>query len=37
MGEMLKKIDKKHIDFIEKQHLFFIGTEGAEGTVNGRK
>ena len=34
MGEMLKKIDKKHIAFIEKQHLFFIGTAGAEGTVN---
>ncbi len=34
MAERFKKLDKRHIDFIEKQHLFFIGTAGAEGTVN---
>ncbi len=34
MAERFNKLNKKHIDFIEKQHLYFIGTAGAEGTVN---
>jgi len=34
MAERFRTLDKRHIDFIEKQHLFFIGTAGAEGTVN---
>ena len=34
MAERFTKLDKKHINIIEKQHLFFIGTAGAKGTVN---
>jgi predicted pyridoxine 5'-phosphate oxidase superfamily flavin-nucleotide-binding protein len=34
VAEKFKKLDKKHIEFIDKQHLFFVGTAGAEGTVN---
>jgi len=34
MAKRYHKLDKKHIDFINKQHLFFVATAGAEGTVN---
>ncbi|MCP4131966.1 MAG: pyridoxamine 5'-phosphate oxidase family protein [bacterium] len=34
MAENFQELDKKHAEFINKQHLFFIGTAGAEGTVN---
>ncbi len=34
MGDRLPTLEKKHIEFIEKQHLFFVGTAGKEGTVN---
>lgn len=32
--EMFEKLEDKHIDFIGKQHMFFVGTAGAEGFVN---
>ncbi len=34
MAKRHKKLEKKHIDFIKKQHLFFVATAGAEGAVN---
>jgi len=34
MAKRYKKLEQKHIDFIKKQHLFFVATAGAEGTVN---
>lgn len=34
MGTRFKELAEKHIDFIERQHIFFVGTAGAEGTVN---
>ncbi|NQZ69864.1 MAG: pyridoxamine 5'-phosphate oxidase family protein, partial [Lentisphaeria bacterium] len=34
MGAKFPNLETKHIDFIEKQHLFFTGTAGAEGFVN---
>ncbi len=34
MADRFKALEKRHIDFIKKQHLFFVGTAGAEGTVN---
>jgi len=34
MSEKFESLDGKHIEFINKQHLFFVGTAGAEGFVN---
>ena len=34
MSELFKKLTDKHIQFINKQHMYFIGTAGAEGLVN---
>ena len=34
MGAKFQKLETKHIEFIEKQHVFFTGTAGAEGFVN---
>jgi hypothetical protein len=34
MGERFKELTGKHIQFIEQQHVFFVGTAGSEGTVN---
>ncbi|MFT4519176.1 MAG: hypothetical protein ACI9JM_001567 [Halioglobus sp.] len=34
MAEQFEHLEEKHISFIQEQHLFFIGTAGAEGAVN---
>lgn len=34
MADRFPELLDKHIKFIENQHLFFVGTAGAEGTVN---
>lgn len=34
MAEQFEQLDDKHIQFIENQHLFFVGTAGQEGAVN---
>jgi len=34
MAEQFKELNKKHIDFIKNQHVFFIGTAASEGLVN---
>lgn len=34
MAERFESLDKKHIDFINKQKIFFVGTAADEGTVN---
>lgn len=34
MAERYKQLDDKHMAFIREQHLFFVGTAGAEGYVN---
>lgn len=34
MSEKFKTLTDKHIDFINNQHLFFVGTAGTEGFVN---
>ncbi len=34
MSEKFEALTDKHIDFIKKQHMFFIGTAGKEGRVN---
>jgi len=34
MGDKFEQLNEKHIDFISRQHLFFVGTAGAEGFVN---
>jgi hypothetical protein len=34
MSEKFEKLTDKHIEFIKDQHLYFIGTAGAEGFVN---
>ena len=34
MAEQYEKLDEKHRAFIEAQHLYFVGTAGAEGYVN---
>lgn len=34
MGDRFKQLTEKHIDFISEQHLFFVGTAAAEGSVN---
>ena len=34
MTVRFKSMSNKHIEFIKEQHLFFVGTAGAEGFVN---
>ena len=34
MSERFEKLTDKHIEFIKDQHLYFVGTAGAEGFVN---
>ena len=34
MAERFEKLEDKHIEFIGRQHIFFVGTAGAEGFVN---
>ncbi|MFK7977434.1 MAG: pyridoxamine 5'-phosphate oxidase family protein [Halioglobus sp.] len=34
MAEQFAQLNKDHIDFIGRQHLYFVGTAGAAGRVN---
>ncbi|MAT95034.1 MAG: pyridoxamine 5'-phosphate oxidase [Halioglobus sp.] len=34
MAERFTQLEDRHIEFIRQQHLFFVGTAGAEGLVN---
>ena len=34
MSEQFENLNEKHIEFINNQHLFFVGTATAEGFVN---
>jgi len=34
MGKRFKVLEEEHIEFINQQHIFFVGTAGSEGTVN---
>ena len=34
MSDIFEKLEADHISFIEKQHIFFVGTAGSEGFVN---
>ena len=34
MADHFSALTDSHIQFIEKQHIFFVGTAGAEGSVN---
>ena len=34
MGDKFDKLSEKHMDFISHQHMFFVGTAGADGFVN---
>ena len=34
MSEKFPSLSTGHIDFIKKQHIFFVGTAGSEGLVN---
>ncbi len=34
MGDRCEQLSEKHIEFINRQHLFFVGTAGCEGRVN---
>jgi len=34
VSDRFPELSPKHIDFINNQHLFFVGTAAAEGTVN---
>ena len=34
MADRFSELGPKHIEFIEKQHLYFVATAGAEGSVN---
>lgn len=34
MGQKFTQLETKQIEFIQKQHLFFVGTAGAAGRVN---
>jgi predicted pyridoxine 5'-phosphate oxidase superfamily flavin-nucleotide-binding protein len=34
MSEEFEALTDKHIVFIKKQHMFFVGTAGPEGRVN---
>lgn len=34
MAERFKVLEERHIEFIKQQHIFFVGSAGAGGTVN---
>ena len=34
MSDRFEQLTDKHIDFIKRQHLFFVGTAGEEGFIN---
>ena len=34
MSDIFEKLEPEHISFIEKQHIFFVGTAGSEGSIN---
>lgn len=34
MAEKFPELNSKHIEFIRKQHMYFVGTAGREGYVN---
>ena len=34
MSEMFEQLEEEHVTFIGQQHMFFVGTAGAEGLVN---
>ncbi len=34
MSEKFEALTERHVEFIENQHLFFVGTAGKEGFVN---
>lgn len=34
MAEHFEELSVKHIDFIGKQHIFFVGTAGSKSSVN---
>ena len=34
MADQFSALQDKHMDFIREQHIFFVGTAGAEGRVN---
>ncbi len=34
MGTLFEKLNDEHVSFIEKQHLYFVGTAAPEGLVN---
>jgi len=34
VGDRFKALNNEHIKFIEKQHIFFVATAGAEGYLN---
>ena len=34
MAERFKELNEEHFEFIQQQHVFFVGTAGAKGTVN---
>ena len=34
MSEKFTELSQSHIEFIQQQHMFFVGTAGAEGPVN---
>ena len=34
MAEQFSALQDKHVEFIREQHIFFVGTAGAEGRVN---
>ena len=34
MAEQFASLTQDHIDFISRQHLFFVGTAGTEGRIN---
>ncbi len=34
MSEIFKALSDKHVEFINNQYLFFVGTAGCEGFVN---
>ncbi len=34
MAEQFASLERKHIEFIDRQSVFFVGTAGAEGRIN---
>ena len=34
MAERFEALDTKHIEFIRQQHMFFVATAAATGTIN---